>query len=344
MRTDAAILTDVERIEQVSLELPPVKSTELLVEVEATGLCGSDMAVYLGKHVYKTPPIVLGHEFSGVVRQIGEAVTSVKVGDRICAASFSHCGTCDACKRGTINLCRHKRNICHRDWHGSFAHHVVVFENMISTIPPEVDAERGALVEPLTIGLHAMRLPNAIAHKKIVIIGAGNIGLACLLAAKKLDADQVVCIDRGDAKGVMARRLGADGYIDAQTTDVLDALPGDLRFGADITVAACGYDGIFEHAKQLTRPGGDVIVVSYLDPGVTLDANDFLRSELTVRFSYGSTTSDFAEVIGWMSRDGFDPMPLVTHRFSLAEAGHALRLKKERPSDVGKVLFNCAGG
>jgi threonine dehydrogenase-like Zn-dependent dehydrogenase len=342
MRTEAAILSGVGEINLVSLQLPPLRSKELLVEVEMTGLCGSDMAVYLGKHVYKKPPIVLGHEFSGIVRRAGAAVSSVRIGDRICAASFTSCDSCDDCLRGAIHLCRDKRNICSEGWHGSFSSYVHVTDCMVTVLPPEVDAEKWALVEPLTIGLHAMRLAPVMTDRKVAIIGAGSIGLSCLIAARRLGAGRTVCIDKGRPKREIALCLGADEFVDAQSDGTVRGGLGALGEEADITVIACSYDDVFSHAKLLTRPGGEVIVVSYFDPGVSIDLNDFLRAEIAVRFSYLSTRRDFAEVIGWLSHGGLDPTPLVTHRFSLASADCAFRLKKDRPSDVGKIIFDLS--
>src|SRR5436305_13457378 len=105
MKTEAAMLSDVGRIRMVSLQLPPLQPEVILVEVEMTGLCGSDVAVYLGKHAIKKPPIVLGHEFSGIVRKDGAAVTAVRTGERVCAASFTHRGDWDVCRRGTPHVC-----------------------------------------------------------------------------------------------------------------------------------------------------------------------------------------------------------------------------------------------
>ncbi len=336
------MLSDVGHIRMVSLRLPPLRPKDILVEVEMTGLCGSDMAVYLGKHAFKKPPVVLGHEFSGIVRQVGADVTAVKAGERVCAASFAHCGNCDGCRRGKPQLCRNKRVICTGDWNGSFASHVNVTENMVAVLPRDIGPERGVLVEPLSIGLHAMRLPATIAGRSVIIIGAGSIGLACLLAAKRLGASRVVCIDKGELKRGIATRLGADGYVDARSGEVVGSALDELGEEADIAVLACGYDDIFADAKKLTRPGGDVVAVSYFDPGVRLNLNDFLRSEITVRFSYCSTPGDFLEVIDWLSREGLDPTPIVTHRVSLSEANRALRLKKENPDDVGKMIFDLS--
>lgn len=340
MRTRAAVLTGVGRVESMALDLPPLGATEALVQVEVTGLCGSDMAVYLGTHAYKTPPIVLGHEFSGIVRGVGSSVTSLKVGDRVCAASFSQCERCEYCLSGAIHLCRQKLNICHREWHGSFSEYVVVRENMASVLPPDIDADTGALVEPLTIALHAMRLPATLENRTVAIVGSGSIGLACLLCAKVLGAERVVCVDKGDLKRSLTLSLGADGYVDAENGDSVGQVLSHVRAGADITVVACSYPEVMSNAQRMTRPGGEVVVVSYADPDASLCLNDYLRSEISVRFSYLSNKADFEDVISWIASGRIDPNTLVTHRFSLSEVAFGVELKRAHPEDVGKVLFD----
>ncbi|HEV7881053.1 zinc-dependent alcohol dehydrogenase [Bradyrhizobium sp.] len=213
---------------------------------------------------------------------------------------------------------------------------------MVTPLPHGVDPERGVLVEPLSIGLHAMRLPGAMTGKRVAIIGTGSVGLACLLAAKKLGAARIVCVDKGEFKRGIAARLGADGYVDARSENVVGSTLDVLGVEADVAVLACSYDDIFAHAKMLTRPGGDVVAVSYFDSSVRLNLNDFLRSEITLRFSYCSTPGDFLEVIDWLSLEGFDPTPIVTHRVSLSEADCALKLKKENPEQVGKMIFDLS--
>lgn len=341
MKHRAAVLTDVGRIEIVNdRTLPAPAGSELLVRVEATGLCGSDMAVYLGRHAYKRPPVVLGHEFSGTVVALGAAVSRLQVGDRVCAASFSPCGRCEACASGDIPCCAAKRNLCHAGWDGSFADHVIVSENMTHRLPPGMDAHRGALVEPLTIALHAMRKADAIAGRRVTILGAGSIGLGCLILARHLGARTVRCIDRGDVKRDQALRLGADDYVDARDPSALDAAGQAAVSGADLVVIASGHPTAFAQACSLVKPGGEVVFVAYGDPVEDFPVNGFLRAEIAVKFSYLSTDADFEEVIRWIASGDIDPLPLVTHRLPFEGIPRGVALKHARADEVGKVLFS----
>jgi threonine dehydrogenase-like Zn-dependent dehydrogenase len=336
---DAAVLTDLRVIEHRSVPVPVPGEDELLVRVSASGICGSDLSSYRGVHPYKRPPVVLGHEFCGHVVATGPRVEGFAVGDLVCSAAFSSCGDCAACRRGGTNLCRARRNLCHLGWEGSFAEYVLLRPDMTFLLPPGLDREAGALVEPLSIGLHAMRLADRGRLSSVTVLGSGNIGLSCTIAAMRLGFGPVVCVDLGPDKGKSAAALGVFGYVDAAARDlrsgVTDLLPG----GSDVTVIASGHPGVVADAVAVTRPGGQVVVVSYFDGPQELDWNALVSAELTVRFSALSTAADFEEVIGWLAAGELDPVPLVTHRFPLREAAAAMDTMDRSNGTVGKVML-----
>jgi threonine dehydrogenase-like Zn-dependent dehydrogenase len=341
VQTRAAVLTSVRTIEMQPLELPTPGTGQLLVEVLVTGLCGSDMAVYQGHHAYKRPPIVLGHEFSGIVRAVGDEVCTSLLGQHVCAASFAHCKRCEPCQAGEIQRCVSKRNLSHLGWHGSFAGHVLLDEAMTHVLPPDLDPALGALVEPLTISLHALNRCGPVAGRTLVIVGAGSIGLGCLLLARRAGARRIVCVDQGAVKRDLARRLGADHMVDTREPDPVGQLARVLGPDrADVVIVAASFDGAYDLALRASRPGGDVNVVTYATPGVEPELNAFLRAEVSLRFSYLSTVAEFDEIIGALANGEIDPAPMVTHRLSLDAASDALALKELQPAEVGKVLLD----
>lgn len=340
VRTRAAVLTDVRTVEMQPLELPAPGPGQLLAEVLVTGLCGSDMAVYQGHHAYKRPPVVLGHEFSGIVRAVGAGVSASLLGQHVCAASFAHCGRCESCLTGEIQRCVSKRNLSHLGWHGSFAGHVLLDQTMTHVLPRDLDAALGALVEPLTISLHALNRCGPVAGRTLVIVGAGSIGLGCLVLARRAGARRIICVDQGAVKRDLARRLGADHMVDTSKPDAAGELARALgRDRADVVIVAASFDGAYDLALCASRPGGEVNVVTYATPGVVPELNAYLRAEVTLRFSYLSTAAEFDEIIGALANGEIDPAPMVTHRLDLDAAGDAFALKELKPADVGKVLL-----
>ncbi|MGC4979343.1 zinc-dependent alcohol dehydrogenase [Streptomyces sp. DT193] len=337
MPMNSAVLTEDGRIEYRSGPVPSADGEELLVRVLATGVCGSDLATYRGAHPYKTAPVVLGHELCGVVER---AAGDFAVGDLVCAAAYTHCESCDRCAQGLTNLCRDKRNLCHLGWEGSFAEYVTLRPNMTFVLPSGLDPELGALVEPLSIGLHAIRLAGPALGRTMRIIGSGNIGLACLIAARRLGFTRITCTDVGQEKGERALALGADAYADVLAPANPSASPSAE---ADVVVVAAGHPDALDEAVGAVRAGGTVIVVSFFDGPVPLAANALVGREVTVIGSSLSTAADFRTVISWLAAAEIDPRPMVTHRFALADTAEAMSLMAEGKTTTGKIILTPRG-
>jgi threonine dehydrogenase-like Zn-dependent dehydrogenase len=336
----ASMLTAARTIERRVVAVPEVGPHELLVRVAATGVCGSDLATYRGTHPYKAPPVVLGHELCGVVERTGAEVSDMEPGATVCSAAFSHCESCPPCMRGAINLCHARRNLCHRGWHGSFADYVVLKRNMVHRLRGDTDFTLGALVEPLTIGLHAAKLARGVEDApRIAIVGCGSIGLACLIAARQLGPGAVVACDVSPLKRRLAEALGASGYVDASAGDPAPAIGEALGAGADATMVCSGHPGALLEAASATAPGGRVVVVSYFERPLELDLNAFATRGLDLRFSSLSTGEDFAAAIAWIESGAVDPRAMITHTFPLHAADEALRRFDRHGGETGKVML-----
>ncbi|MFJ7900010.1 zinc-binding dehydrogenase [Streptomyces sp. NPDC096198] len=336
---NAAVLTADRTMEYREVPVPEAGPGELLVRVAASGICGSDLSAYRGLHPYKKAPVVLGHEFCGRVVATGPGVDRFSAGDLVCSSAYASCDTCPPCRTGATHLCRNRTNLSHLGWEGSFAELVLLRENMTYRLPAGLDHEAGAMVEPLSIGLHAMRLADATGGPAVTVLGTGTIGLACVVAARRLGFGPVHCVDRGPGKGDLARSVGADGYVDVDQEELRPGSAALTPGGSDITVIASGHPGVVTDAAAITRPGGQVIVVSYFGGPQDVDWNSLVSAELTVRFSALSTAADFEEVIGWLDRGEVDPVSLVTHRFPLHDAAAAMHLMDEAAGTVGKILL-----
>lgn len=340
--TTAAVLEEVGTIATRAITRPDLGPSDVLVRVLTTGICGSDLATYLGTHPYKTAPVVLGHEMCGIVEAVGAEVADLRPGQRVCSAAFSPCDACAACRTGAVNLCRDRENLSHRGWHGSFAEHVVLRRNMAFVLPDHVHPEAGAMAEPLSIAWHAACLPGDLSGRTVAVLGSGSIGLSCALVARQRSARAVVCTDLGPGKAALVTRAGADEYVDA-AGGAVDGVLAHLPGGADVTFVASGHPGVLDEACAVTRPGGDVVVVSYFAGPQTCAPNPMVSAELTVRFSALSTPSDFAAVISRLASGAIDPLPLITHRFPLARAAEAMRVLEAGTGGVGKVMLHCTG-
>ncbi|HVW48293.1 MAG TPA: alcohol dehydrogenase catalytic domain-containing protein [Solirubrobacterales bacterium] len=336
---DAMVLEADRSVLRRRLPIPRPGPDEVLVAVMATGICGSDLAVYRGTHPYKVAPGVLGHELSGTVVEVGPGVTRLRPGDRVCAASFSPCERCRMCISGEIQLCEAKATLNHEGWDGSFAEFVVLRENMAFVLPASVDWAAGALVEPLSVGLHAVRIAARRGARNLVILGTGNIGLCCLVAAVRLGI-RTVCVDVREQPGAVARGLGADAFVNAAPGDGVArarrALPGG---GADAVVVACDYPEVFDDAAALARRGGAVVAVSYFHRAAGLPLNALVGGELALLGSALCGGQDIEDVIDWLAAGLVDPLPMVSHRLALEELDAGMRMMDSGRSRAGKILI-----
>ena len=228
----AGILYGNEDIRFEEIENPKINENELLVKVRATGICGSDIprVLHNGAHFY---PIVLGHEFSGEVVEIGENVNGFKIGDRVAGVPLVPCMKCKDCQKGNFSLCKHYSFIGSRQ-QGSLAEYIKLPASNAVKFDSSVSFEQGALFEPSTVALHGIKCANYVGGKSVAIIGGGTIGLFTMQWAKIFGAKSVTVIDVNDERLALAERLGADYTINSLTSELPNAK----------------YDYVFETAGQ----------------------------------------------------------------------------------------------
>ena len=234
----AAVVVANEDVQYQEVEEPKVTKGTVKIKVRYSGICGSDIPRVLnhGVHFY---PIVLGHEFSGDVVEVGEGVTKVKVGDRVSGAPLLPCMKCDDCQNGNFSLCKHYSFIGSRQ-NGSFAQYVVAPEKNAVKFEDEVTFEQGAFFEPATVALHGLQRVNYKGGKKVAILGGGTIGMFVMQWAKIFGAEEVIVFDISDERLQLGERLGATGSI--------NTLHDDFMEHAIELTNGHGYDYVFETA------------------------------------------------------------------------------------------------
>jgi len=337
----ACLLAVPGELRLCTLPVPSVGPRELLVRVLTTGVCGSDLATYRGTHPYKRAPAVLGHELCGVVERLGSEVRGLAPGDLVCATAYSPCDVCAACSEGAPHLCSAKRSLSQAGFDGSFAEYVAVAENMAFKLRSDLDPVLGALVEPLSIAAHALKLARRAPGASLAIVGTGSIGLCTVVAARALRFGAVVCLDRDPEKGELALAHGATGYADVRAPGALVRAQKLLGGHADVVAVCSGHPEALDDAAALARPGGQIIVVSYFTERVAVDLNTIVGRELAVVGSALATPGDVAEVIDWLEVDGLDPSNIVRRRFALKDA--ALAMEAVERGSPGKTLIDLTG-
>jgi (R,R)-butanediol dehydrogenase / meso-butanediol dehydrogenase / diacetyl reductase len=301
---------------------------QVQVAVEWCGICGTDLHEYLDGPIFvPTPqaphpltggamPITLGHEFAGVVSEIGEGVTGLSEGDRVVVEPYDVCGSCVACRSGRYNVCRSLGFIGLDGDQGGFAERAVVDRRWVHPIG-DLTTEQGALVEPLAVGYHATKLSGLEAGQTAVVFGAGPIGLVTAAALRAVGAGQVVVVEPADARKAKAPGAGADVVLDPTEEDVPERvreLTGGA--GADVTFECAGLDPVLAQAVASTRPGGTCVNVSIWGHPATFDVNSLVLSEIRLigSLAYAGRHPEVIDLV----RDGVvDVEQFITGRIAL---------------------------
>jgi L-iditol 2-dehydrogenase len=308
--------------EQLHLEEradPQPSRGEVVVAVHASGICGSDVHGYLGTTGRRRPGVVMGHEAAGVVSIIGPGVTTLAVGDHVVLRSILPCGACDQCRRSRPNVCVNRRGLgMHLD--GAYADAVLLPEDALLRLPPDLAFEEAALIEPLAVAMHAVAITPFEPEDSVAIVGAGPIGLLTLLAVRLRGARQVIVTDRSPHRLEVAHALGATSAVDVTRADavgeILEATGGR---GADVVFEAVGLTPTVDQSVRAARLGGQVTWIGNSDPRVELGMQDVVTKELTLRGAYGYV-DEFDLAADALADRRVDVRPLIERIAPLEEA------------------------
>lgn len=289
----ALVHTAPNTFELKDVPKPTPKPNEILVRVKAVGICGSDVHGMTGHTGRRIPPIIMGHEASGVVEACGSSVTRWKVGDRVTFDSTIYCNTCEYCLQGRINLCDNRMVLgvsCaeyRRD--GAMAEYVVVPEHIVYKLPETVSFLQGAMIEPLSISLHAVNRAHLRIGESAVVMGCGIIGLMAIQCARLNGAGTIIAIDLNEARLEMAKKVGADVTINPSKENALQKILENTRGkGADAAFEAVGLEKTPNEALSYVRKGGKLVLIGNLAPTVPIGLQSIVTREIDV---YGSAAS-----------------------------------------------------
>ena len=322
---------------------------DVVARVHASGICGTDVGIYEGTLSYfKTGlmrfPVVPGHEWSGVVAEVGPEVTRVKPGDRITSECHIGCAACGYCRRGRYNLCPDRARVGLVGIEGAFGELIVVPERAVHRLPPELDLDAGALIEPATVAFRAVEQLGAIAGQRALVLGAGPIGLLTTLFLRAAGVGWLAVAGLEPGRLAVARSLGADVSLNSADVDPgVAARAATDGEGADVVVEATGASGLIPTALEAAAPGGSLVLVSmYKQRPVGLAADPIVAKDLTVHGTIASP-GVWERTIRLLASGRVDPRPLISHRFPLADPREAVELARGRADGALKVLVTPNG-
>ncbi len=339
----AALLRTVGDLVLAEMDRPALScADEVLVQVKAVGICGSEVHAYRGTHPFRKAPAVLGHEMAGVVAETGAAVTGFVPGDRVFVDPQRTCGRCVYCRAGQINLCPDKVVMGTPAWPGAFGEYIVAPRQALFQLPERLSFVQGALVEPLTVAVHVARRAGVRKGEGIAILGSGSIGGLLAGVCRARGADPIIAADtRSHPLAVARARLGATHTVRLPEDD-LEACVERATHGKGVDVVFCTADepGLAMRGLRLLCRRGRLLVVALMTQApMELEAYRILSRELQVIGSTMSVHADVRDAIELAASGTVDVSAIATHVLPIEEAPRAIELAASKDDGAIKVVL-----
>ncbi|CAM3451821.1 Zn-dependent oxidoreductase [Halomonas casei] len=323
------------------IDTPTANAGEVLVRVAFAGICGSDMHIIHGDNAFVRFPRITGHEFAGVVESLGDNVEGVAVGDRVCVDPVISCGECYPCRIGRPNVCSSLEVIgVHRD--GGFEELVAVPAANVHRLPDHIGLDAAALVEPYTIAANVLDRMQPHPGDRLMILGAGVIGMTILQMALAKGIKDVIVTDVINERLAAAKELGATHIFNSREHDVeKEVLALTQGEGVPLIADAACVPALLPQMLRLASAAGRIGLLGFSVQPSDLVQLEVIKKELTL---VGSRLNNrkFPEVLGLMASGQLDPLALVSHRLPLSDMPSAIDMLDHRPEEARKVLIQIS--
>ncbi|MGD0125780.1 MAG: galactitol-1-phosphate 5-dehydrogenase [Terriglobia bacterium] len=340
----ALLLKEYEKLEMTEMPEPPIGPEDVLVQVKACGICGSDIHGFDGSTGRRIPPLVMGHEASGVVYKTGADVTDFRAGDRVTFDSTVYCGKCYFCRRGEVNLCDNRQvlGVSPPEYrrHGAFAEYVAVPRHIVYPLPDALSFEHAAMIEAVSVAVHAVGRTPVKLGDTAVVVGSGMIGLLVVQVLRLTGCSRVIAVDVDEKRLQVAAELGAEICLNARKLDVPSAIVRDYTAGrgADVAVEAVGNTPTIQTALASLRKGGILTLIGNLSPKVELPLQSVVTRQISLLGSCASS-GEYPACIDLLARKAIRVDPLISAVAPLSEgAAWFERLHKGDPGTMKVIL------
>ena len=339
----ALVLKEHNHFVYEDMPQPEIGPDDVLIQVKACGICGSDVHGMDGSTGRRFPPIVMGHEAAGVIAELGKNVKDWKKGECVTFDSTVSCGTCLFCRRGQINLCDNRRvlGVSCEDYrcHGAFAEYITVPQQILYRLPEGLSFEQATLVEPLSVAVHAVGRTPISLNDTAVVVGSGMVGLLVIQALRAAGCGHIIAVDIDQTRLDLACKLGADVGLKSDDCNVPDeVLKLTDSLGADIAFEVVGITPTIKIAVAVLRKGGSLTLVGNLSPTVEWPLQSIVTREISV---YGSCIScgEYPACLEMMARGTINVDALISATAPLAEGAAWFKRLYEKEPGLLKVIL-----
>ena len=322
------------------VKTPRPGAGQVLIKIMKIGICGSDIHVNHGKHPFTKYPVTQGHEVSGVIAELGEAVTGLQVGQKVTIQPQVVCGTCHPCRHGKYNLCENLKVMGFQTT-GMASHFFAVDAAKVTKLPDAMSLDHGAMIEPLAVAVHAIRRAGDVSGLRILVLGAGPIGNLVAQTAKGLGAEQVMITDISDFRLKKAAECGIDFSVNTKNHDLGDAIFTHFGpDGADIIIDCAGSNTTMGQAIRYARKGSTILLVAVFDGPATIDLAVMNDHELCINSSMMYRNEDYLEAIRLVEEEKIHLSPLISKYFPFADYKKAYDYIDANRETTMKVIIN----
>ncbi len=308
----ALVYLGTHHLEVQDVPVPTPGPDEVLIKVGYAGVCGSDLHGFEGRSANRRPPLIMGHEFSGVIAATGSAVEGFVPGETVTVNPLLSCGVCTPCRAGRPNVCL-RRRLIGIERPGAFAEYVVAPVDNVFALPIGMPAQLGALAEPLANAVHVASLGPKNRFGPCFIIGAGAIGLLCMQVAKLMGSHPIIMSDMNPNRLTIAREMGADITIDARADDPIQQVKSETKHGALWSIDAVGTAVTRQQAVTALANGGTAVLIGLERGTGEVDLREAILRELSLHGSYAFTPDEFATAIELLSHGRINGSGWVTN-------------------------------
>lgn len=334
-----ARLTEPYKISFEEVPLPQISDNQVLLKINCFGVCASDMQIYHGKHKYAAMPVVMGHEVCATITEVGKSVTGYKINEKVTIEPQVTCGECYPCKQGRFNVCEHLKVIgVHMD--GCNCEYYAIDPKYLHHVPQDLAEELVALVEPLSVGVGAIKRSRTFKGGNVVVVGAGTIGNLAAQAAIGLGAGKVMVTDLNQDKLDYALECGIDYAINTKDISLKDAI--ENTFGerkADVIIDCCAIPIVFKSIIAAARPNSEIIITGNYKDTVEFEVPMIQRREISIIGHMMYVREDFEDAIRLLAEGKITTSKTISQIFPFEKYGEALKFADEHPLDVMKMII-----
>jgi len=339
------LLKEYLQLELADFPQPQPAAGEVLIRVAACGICGSDVHGYDGSSGRRIPPIVMGHEAAGLVAAAGPGVTRFKPGDRVTFDSTVYCGECVFCRRGEMNLCDRREviGVSCDDYrrHGAFAEYISIPERILYHLPESMSFPEAAMLEAVSVALHAVHVTGNVKGQTALVIGAGMIGLLTMQAARAAGAARVFIADIDATRLNLARSLGVDQAFNRSGADLTQEILDQTRgFGADVVLEAVGRTETIAAGIDCVRKGGTVTLIGNITPKVEIHLQKVVSRQIRLQGTAASA-GEYPEAIELVAGGKIQVRQLISAVAPLEEGPQWFKRLYAHEPNIMKVVLTA---